>query len=106
MLMLAVLSFYSLAWVLISACGIFFSTGMMLSNAQVAAISVFPQSAGQASSIFGCIQTGLAAIVGSLATQWYDQTLMPLAMALTAMLALTTLGVLKVRALKSIQKTI
>jgi hypothetical protein len=106
MLMLAVLSFYSLAWVLISACGIFFSTGMMLSNAQVAAMSVFPQSAGQASSIIGCKQTGQAAIGGSLATPRYHQPLKPLAMALTAMLALATLGVLKVRALKSVQNTI
>ena len=100
MLALAVFHIHSIALTLLSACGIFFSTGMIMSNAQVAAISIFPQSAGQASSIFGCIQTGLAALVGSLAGQLYDQTLMPVAIAMTVMLAISTLCVLKIRSLE------
>ncbi len=101
MLVLAIFHTQSIELVLISAFGIFFSTGMMLSNAQVAALAVFPQSAGQASSIFGCLQTGLAALVGSLAGQMYNQTLMPLAITMCVMLAISSLCVLKVRSLES-----
>lgn len=97
MLVLAVTSTDSLPLVLLSAFGAFFSSGMVLSNAQIGAISVFPDSVGQSSSIFGCMQSGLAAITGTLVGQFYHQTLMPMALSMCVMTVVSwiCLGVIR-----------
>ena len=73
MVLLALTHIESLALVLIAAFGIFMSGGMTLPNAQVSAIAVFPKSRGQASSVFGCIHSGVAAICGFMAAHFYQE---------------------------------
>lgn len=80
-LLAAIFQVDSLRWVLVSIFGIFFSGGLCLSNAQVAAMSVFPKSIGQASSVYGFFQYGLAAVAGTILGQFYNGTLWPLALA-------------------------
>lgn len=53
--------------------------GMTMSNTQAAAISLFRTQAGSASAIFGLIQTGSAALTGTLAGYFYAGTALPLA---------------------------
>ena len=52
---------------------------MTMSNTQAAAISLFRTQAGSASAIFGLIQTGSAALTGTLAGYFYAGTALPLA---------------------------
>lgn len=85
MLVLAIAALDNLPLVLLSAFGVFFSGGMVLSNAQMGAITVFPDSTGQSSSIFGFLQSALAALSGILVGQFYNNTMMPLAISMGVM---------------------
>jgi DHA1 family bicyclomycin/chloramphenicol resistance-like MFS transporter len=53
--------------------------GLCLPNAQMGAISQFPQAAGGASAVFGFLQTAAAAFAGLLVGQLYDNSLRPTA---------------------------
>lgn len=69
-----------LALVLVAMFAVFMASGLSLANAQMGAISLFPQAAGQSSSVFGFCQTGIAALSNLLVAQLYDGTLLPLAL--------------------------
>lgn len=90
-LLIALLQINSLALVLCAVFGIFLAGGLCLSNTQVASMSIFPESVGQASSVFGCLQYALAAVTGTILGQFYDGTLMPLAIAVCAMSSISWL---------------
>lgn len=70
---------------------VFFGIGLTSANASMGAISLFPKAAGAASAVFGFLHATTAALVGLLAGQLYDGTLMPTA---SIMLACSTIGLL------------
>jgi len=77
----------------VSSWGLFFGIGLTSANAAMGAISLFPQSAGAASAVFGFIHATVAAIAGFIAGQLYDGTLVPTA---TIMLICAAIGLLGV----------
>ena len=77
----------------VSSWGLFFGIGLTSANAAMGAISLFPQSVGAASAVFGFIHATVAAIAGFIAGQLYDGTLVPTA---TIMLICAAIGLLGV----------
>lgn len=76
--------YLSLPLLLICMFFVFAVGGMTMSNTQAAAISLFRSQAGSASAIFGLIQTGSAALTGTLAGYFYAGTALPLAIIIAA----------------------
>lgn len=77
-------NYLSLPLLLISMFFVFAVGGMTMSNTQAAAISLFRSQAGSASAIFGLLQTGSAALTGTLAGYFYAGTALPLALIIAA----------------------
>jgi DHA1 family bicyclomycin/chloramphenicol resistance-like MFS transporter len=76
---------------------VFVGTGLCLSNAQMGAISEFPQAAGGASAVFGFLQTCSAAASGFVVGQLYDASVRPTAFIMLAAILVATGGVLLLR---------
>lgn len=75
--------YFTLPLLLICMFLVFAVGGMTMSNTQAAAISLFRTQAGSASAIFGLLQTGSAALTGTLAGYFYAGTALPLAIIIT-----------------------
>lgn len=58
---------------------IFFGIGLTSANSAMGAVSLFPHTAGAASAVYGFVHSTSAAVVGYLAGQYYDGTLLPTA---------------------------
>ena len=70
----------------------FFSGGLIIANSQMAAISLFPQSAGSASSLFGFIQASIGALAGYIVGYFYNATLFPTALTMLVSISMVMVG--------------
>lgn len=76
----AAFSIQNIFTVMLCAYLCFFAGGMIIANSQMAAISMFPQAAGSASSLFGFIQASAAALSGYVVGHFYNDSLLPTAL--------------------------
>ena len=70
----------------------FFAGGLIIANSQMAAISLFTQSAGSASSLFGFIQAGIGALSSYIVGYFYNATLMPMAVTMLICMLIVMFG--------------
>lgn len=94
----AVTEIGGLILVLIAVFGIFMASGLVLANCQAGATAVFPEAAGQSSSVFGFCQTGLAGLTSVLIAKLYhNDSLLPLAfvMGLLTLMSMMTFVILR-----------
>ncbi|SFC01131.1 MFS transporter, DHA1 family, bicyclomycin/chloramphenicol resistance protein [Marinospirillum celere] len=70
-------------WTLMPAMLLVFAAGgLTLANSQAGAVTLFRETAGSASAVFGLFQISTAGLTGALAGYFYKQTLLPLAVIL------------------------
>lgn len=80
----AVLAYAALAarpalWIMLPLTTYFFAAGILLPNSQASALSLYPERAGGASSVFGFVNIMIAASCGALVGELYNATAMPIA---------------------------
>lgn len=59
---------------------VFFGIGLTFANASMGAVSLYPREAGAASAAYGFVHANLAAVVGLIAGDTYDGSLVPTAL--------------------------
>jgi DHA1 family bicyclomycin/chloramphenicol resistance-like MFS transporter len=94
LLVLAIFDVYRLMPVLFAFFLVFMTGGLCLSISQMGAISELPNDAGKASSVFGFMQITFAALLGYLVGLFYNDTLVPTAIGVSAAILLSATGYL------------
>ena len=94
LLILSATEFHVLAPVLLAFFLVFMAAGLCLSICQMGAIAAIHAAAGKASSVFGVLQVALASALGFIVGQFYDDTLLPTALGITAAMLFSFSGFL------------